>query len=158
MLMLHAWPGVIYGPRHYYTFLPVIIVLSMLGLRFMLRKARSRWHQRGGSFVLLIVSGLFAITLLLYIPEVVKSSGYPNLMSGLIHTSPFMDGEYIFCAHQVPDEDLAMMAAFHDRTAYLFWWDGEISHLEPWSLELAGELEPAGEFQARPVIGEERTD
>jgi hypothetical protein len=82
----------------------------------------------------------------------VGSYGYPNLMSGLIFTSPYMDGDYIFCAHQTPAEDTEMMEAFPDRSAWLFWWDGESSHIEPWSPGLAAVLEPAGEFEARPVL------
>lgn len=183
MLMLHAWPGVIYGPRHYYTFLPVIIALSMIGFRYLLRKARARWDDRGGSFTILSVAGLFAITLVIYIPEELRwktgpwlnidsrpielaeslaeppalvfmevgSHGYPSLLSGLTFTSPFMDGDYIFCGHQTPSEDMEMMAAFPDRSAWLFWWDGEESHMRPWSPELAQQLEPAGEFEVRPV-------
>ncbi len=69
LLLPHAWPAVIYGPRHYYTFLPIILLLSVLGLKFILSSARARWGERGGSFFFLLLAGLFGITVFLYLPE-----------------------------------------------------------------------------------------
>lgn len=184
LLLPHSWPGVIYGPRHYYTFLPVVLYLSLRGLGVLHRAAAGRWAERGGSFVFLTVAGLFGITLLLYLPErigemsgpwlAVESApyieareeaetpalifmeasqhGYPSIYSGLNYTSPFLDGEMIFCVHQSVEEDLALIRQFPERSAYLYWVDGEGEHhVVPWSGERAGELTPSRELHRPPA-------
>ncbi len=72
LLLPHAWPAVIYGPRHYFTFLPVILFLSILGLIFIIRVAKTKWGDRGGNFVFLVLAGLFGITIFLYLPEEIR--------------------------------------------------------------------------------------
>ncbi|MCK5116971.1 MAG: glycosyltransferase family 39 protein [Candidatus Aegiribacteria sp.] len=79
LLLPHAWPAVIYGPRHYYTFLPIILFLSVLGMQSILRAARARWGERGGSFFFLVLAGLFGITLFLYLPEEIRLKSGPWL-------------------------------------------------------------------------------
>lgn len=79
LLLPHAWPAVIYGPRHYFTFLPIILLLSVLGLKSIIHAARARWENRGGSFVLLVLAGLFGITLFLYLPEEIRDKSGPWL-------------------------------------------------------------------------------
>ena len=79
ILLPHAWPAVIYGPRHYYTFLPIILFLSVLGLISILRAARARWGDRGGSFFFLVLAGLFGITTFLYLPEEIRFKSGPWL-------------------------------------------------------------------------------
>lgn len=174
-LFIHYCPAIDYGPRHYFTLMPAFALLTVLGLEELAVRARSRWGSRGGSFVALSTAGLFAITLLLYLPEEIalrsgpwqtidrvperlaeeraeppalvfmeaSQHGYPNIMSGINATSPFLDGRYVFCLHQTPEEDREMMVAMPDRRPYLFWFDGSRSHLEPWTTELAEELVPA---------------
>lgn len=78
-LLAHAWPATIYGPRHYYVFLPVVIYLSLRGLGLLYRLARKRWDRRGGNFLLLVLAGLFSITLALYLPERVREMSGPWL-------------------------------------------------------------------------------
>ncbi len=185
LLLPHSWPAVIYGPRHYYTFLPVILYLSLRGLGVLHRAAARRWAERGGSFVFLTVAGLFGITLLLYLPERIgemsgpwlaveaapyreaqgtvetpalifmeaSQHGYPSIYSGLNYTSPFLDGPFIFCVHQTPEEDRAFMRHFPRRNPYLYYIDEEGGHhVEPWTEELARELTPEREMhlQNRP--------
>ena len=183
LLVAHFWPATIYGPRHYYTFLPVIIALTILGLRSLIRIAREKWGAPGGSFVLLTTLGLFCVTLFIYLPEEISRKsgpwlavdtepvravreagaatpalifmeasdhGYPNLASGMNFTSPFLDGDYVFCVHQEPEEDMEMMAALTGRSPYLFWMDADGPHAEPWSMERALGLMPSRELHPEP--------
>ncbi|MBN1434494.1 hypothetical protein JW921_07010, partial [Candidatus Fermentibacterales bacterium] len=183
LLTLHSWPAIIYGPRHYYTFLPVVIALTIVGLSFLLGNMRRRWGERGGSTLLLTILGLYLISFTLYVPWQISQRsgpwtsidrqpwlaaregaeppalvfiegsdhGYPNLLSGYIYNTALLDdGDYIFCAHQTPDEDLEMMAAYPNRGPYLFWYDGERSHIEPWSEERAESLEPSRTVHPEP--------
>jgi hypothetical protein len=174
-LFIHFCPGIDYGPRHYFTLMPFFALLTVLGLEEVVRMARTRWQDRGGSFAVLALAGLFAITLLAYLPEEVilrsnpwqaidriperlaeerteapalvfmeaSQHGYPNIMSGLVSTSPFLDGPLVFCLHQTPAEDREMMAVMPGRKHYLFWFDGSLSHLQPWTEQLAEQLVPA---------------
>ncbi len=80
LLLPHSWAAVIYGPRHYFTFLPIILFLSVMGLMFIFRAALARWGERGRNFAFLTLAGLFAITVLLYLPEEVRSKSGPWLM------------------------------------------------------------------------------
>jgi hypothetical protein len=68
-MIIHYSPSIDYGPRHYFTFLPLIMLLSVIGLREGVRIARSRWGTRGGSVTVLLATGLFLITFLVYIPD-----------------------------------------------------------------------------------------
>jgi hypothetical protein len=79
LLLPHAWPAMIYGPRHYFTFLPIILFLSVMGMIFIFRAARARWGERGGNFFFLILAGLFGITLFLYLPEEIRFKSGPWL-------------------------------------------------------------------------------
>jgi len=79
LLLPHAWPAIIYGPRHYFTFLPVILVLSLLGIGYIRGRALKKYGKRGGSFVFLVLAGLYAITLLLYLPEEIAFKSGPWL-------------------------------------------------------------------------------
>ncbi|MBN2586501.1 MAG: glycosyltransferase family 39 protein [Candidatus Fermentibacteraceae bacterium] len=76
LMWLHYCPAIDYGPRHYYTFLPVIILLSALGLREALGFAGERKGISGRNQVTVTVLGLFLVNLLVYIPEGI------NLRSG----------------------------------------------------------------------------
>lgn len=68
LMIIHYSPSIDYGPRHYYTFLPLIMLLSAIGLREGVRMSRSRWGTRGGSVAAMVTAGLFMITLLVYLP------------------------------------------------------------------------------------------
>jgi hypothetical protein len=170
----HFAASIDYGPRHYFEVFPVFVLLSAVGLREFLLAARRRWGDRGGSFTLLWVAGLFMISMLLYMPPAISfrtgpwktiddvpymlalriaeapaivfmeaaEGGYPNLMSGLNHDSPWLDGDFVFCAHQTREEDLAFMEAYPGRNAYLFWYDGTECRLAPWTPALADSLIP----------------
>ena len=191
-LFVHYCPAVDYGPRHYFTLMPFFALLTVLGLEEMVRLARKRWEARGSAFATLAAAGLFAITLLVYLPEEIavrsgpwqsidrvperlaqreaqppalifmeaSQHGYPNVMSGINASSPFLDGPYVFCLHQTPDEDREAMVALPARKPYLFWFDGSRSHLEPWTPELAEALTPARELEPRetPSTTRQRTE
>lgn len=80
LLLPHSWAAVIYGPRHYFTFLPVILFLSVMGLMFIFRSAACRWGERGRNFAFLALAGLFGITVLLYLPEEIRAKSGPWLL------------------------------------------------------------------------------
>jgi len=173
-ISLHFAASVDYGPRHYFEAFPLFLLLTAVGLREILTLARRRWGDRGGSFVVLCVAGLFSLSMTLYMPPAIAfrsgpwsdiddvpwemavrlaeppavvfmeaaEGGYPNLMSGLNHDSPWLDGDYVFCAHLTREEDLAFMEAYPGRTAYLFWFDGTECRLAPWTPALADSLTP----------------
>ncbi len=69
LMWLHYCPAIDYGPRHYFTFLPVIMVLSALGLREALHLAERKKGRLGKNMVTAFVLFLFGITLLVYMPE-----------------------------------------------------------------------------------------
>lgn len=77
LMWLHYCPAIDYGPRHYYTFLPVIILLSALGLREALGIAGDRKGVRGRNLVTVTVLGLFLVNLLVYIPEGIRLRSGP---------------------------------------------------------------------------------
>ncbi len=80
LMLLHYYPAIDYGPRHYFTFLPIIMLLSALGLREAVRYARERKGIEGSNAVAVAVLFLFMITLFIYIPEGIE------LRSGPLHT------------------------------------------------------------------------
>lgn len=80
LLLPHSWSAVIYGPRHYFTFMPVILFLSLLGLIFIFRAAKARWGEQGRNFAFLTLAGLFGITILLYLPEEIRAKSGPWLL------------------------------------------------------------------------------
>jgi hypothetical protein len=179
LMFLHYYPAIDYGPRHYFTFLPVIILLSTLGLREIVRFARRKWGRRGSNAVAVSVACLFLTNLFLYIPEGIElragpwhtidrepaeavlgvvetpaivfmqagELGYPHICSGINFNSPFLDGEIIYCAHQTPEEDTLFMQAYSGRHPYLYWFDGNSFHVEPWTRNLSEILEPTREME-----------
>lgn len=191
LLLPHAWPAVIYGPRHYFTFLPIILLMSVLGLESIFRAARARQGSRGGNFVSLVLIALFGITVFLYLPEEIRCKsgpwlaidgklweeaqeqveipavvfmeasdhGYPNILSGINFTSPFLDSDIIFCAHQTAEEDQEFMTAFPGREYYLYFVDEAGSHIiQPWDLGLAEELIPSRYLHPDPTSGRDNAE
>lgn len=180
LLWFHYSASVDYGPRHYFTLLPVMCALTAAGLGEMAGEARRRLGERGGSFVFLATAGLFAISALFYLPSQIglragrwmavdrdpidlarehctvpalvfmqaSEHGYPNIVSGLNATSPFLDGELVFCAHQEPAEDMELMAALPGRNPYLYWFDGVEGHIEEWTPDRAARLAPVRSVRA----------
>lgn len=174
LMFLHYCPAIDYGPRHYFTLLPVIMILSAIGLREVVRFARKRGGIKGSNMVAVFTFYLFLITLFVYLPEGIElrsgpwqtidrqprtaasSSvetpsivfmqaglhGYPNICSGMNFNSPFLDNEIIYCAHQTSGEDILFMQAYPGRTSYLYWFDGNSFHIEPWTERLAETIEP----------------
>lgn len=165
-MMLHYSASIDYGPRHYYTALPCFALLCAAGLS----KAASRWGCRavyaaGGLLVfstltVYIPDGIalrsgpwqsidrvpadaardFADPPAVIFMEA-SEHGYPNIVSGLEATDPFLDGDFVFCAHQEPEDDLeAMETIFSGRNAYLFWMEGSEARIEPWTASRAAEL------------------
>jgi hypothetical protein len=167
-MFVHYAAAVDYGPRHYYTTLPAFALCSALGFSEARRRwgnpavlasgalflfstlavyipdgvalRRGPWQSMDGIPLGLARSGAQA-------PAVVfmeaSEHGYPNVMSGILATDPFLDGDLVFCAHQTPEDDLeAMERVFQGRNAYLFHMEGERGVLEPWTPEAAGMLVP----------------
>lgn len=175
MLVAHYAPAIAYGPRHYFTMLPVFVFLSAYGLIRAAGWLRRRQGVTGSNKLVLFTAGLFCISLFVYLPEEISlrsgpwqaidtdahdlavenaqppavvfmqadEHGYPNICSGLLFNSPFLTGDYIFCAHQTADNDRGFMKLFPDHSFYLYWQDGSGSHLEKWSGALAEELVPS---------------
>ena len=77
LMWLHYCPAIDYGPRHYFTFLPVIMLLSAIGLREMIRYSRRRKGIYGSNIVIIFLTCLFIITLFVYIPAGVKLRSGP---------------------------------------------------------------------------------
>jgi hypothetical protein len=167
-MFIHYAAAIDYGPRHYYTTLPAFALLCALGMR----EAVRRWGNTAVLFIgALFVLTTFMVyipdgialrsgpwqsidgipsrlaTASVTPPAVVfmeaGEHGYPNIMSGLLATDPFLDGEIVFCAHQTPTEDLtAMEAVFPGRNPYLFYMEGDRGVIEPWTPERAAALVP----------------
>ena len=179
LMFLHYCPAIDYGPRHYFTFLPVILLLSVIGLREVVRYARRRRGIEGSNVVAIFIFCLFLITLFVYLPEGIElrsgpwqtidsrpritasstvetpsivfmqagQHGYPNISSGMNFNSPFLDNEIIYCAHQTPDEDILFMQAYPGRNPYLYWFDGNDFHIEPWTQNLSETIEPTRDME-----------
>jgi len=179
LMFLHYCPAIDYGPRHYFTFLPVIMLLSAAGLREAVRYARKRRGLKGSNTVAVFIFNLFLITLFVYLPEGIElrsgpwqtidsqpltaasgfvetpsivfmqagQHGYPNICSGMNFNSPFLDNEIIYCAHQTPGEDIQFMRAYSGRNPYLYWFDGNSFHIEPWTQDLSEDIEPTRDME-----------
>lgn len=185
LLSMHYSPSVDYGPRHWYTLVPVGAALGAAGLGTAARRA-GRLRVRGGEDLAAgMVLALFAITAAVYMPAAVRARsgtwqaiddevmvlaregatppavvfmqasehGWPNIVSGMNHLSPFLDGPYIFCAHQTAREDAEFMERVAGgRNAYIYHVDGGSGVLEPWSEELASRLTPARDLLPEPSV------
>lgn len=167
-MFVHYAAAIDYGPRHYYTTLPAFALLCALGMR----EAVRRWGNTAVLFIgALFVMTTFLVYIpdgialrsgpwqtIDGIPSRLAAAnatppavvfmeagehGYPNIMSGLLATDPFLDGDIVFCAHQTPAEDLAAMeAVFPGRNPYLFHMEGDQGIIEPWTPERAAALTP----------------
>jgi hypothetical protein len=157
-----------YGPRQYYTALPAFALLTAAGYRVLVKK----WGKRASLTVaaLYIISTFLVylpdgIRLRSYpwqsidsvpvelarrqalLPAVVfmeaSEHGYPNIMSGLLATDPFLRGDIIFCAHQTTREDIEHLhGIFRGRNGYLFYMKDGRAFLEQWTPGLSNELVP----------------
>jgi 4-amino-4-deoxy-L-arabinose transferase-like glycosyltransferase len=167
-MFIHYAAAIDYGPRHYYTTLPAFALLCALGMR----EAVRRWGNTAVLFIAaLFVLNTFMVYIpdgiairsgpwqtIDGIPSRLAAAnatppavvfmeagehGYPNIMSGLLATDPFLDGDIVFCAHQTPGEDMAAMeAVFPGRNPYLFYMEGDRGLIEPWTPERAAALVP----------------
>ncbi len=172
-MFIHYTAAIDYGPRHYYTTLPAFALLCALGMR----EAVRRWGNTAVLFIgALFILTTFMVYIPDGIalrsgpwqtidgipprlaeacatpPAVVfmeaGEHGYPNIMSGLLATDPFLDGDIVFCAHQTPVEDMAAMeAVFPGRNPYLFHMEGDRGFIEPWTPERAAALTPERELR-----------
>jgi hypothetical protein len=77
MMFIHYSPSTDYGPRHYFTLLPVILLLSATGISELVKLARRKWGVRGGSFAALSVMALFAISVGVYMPGAIQLRSGP---------------------------------------------------------------------------------
>lgn len=173
-MFIHYAAAIDYGPRHYYTALPAFALLTAVGMIIL----TGRWGQKaeaalGGLFLVSTVliyipdgvrlrSGPWQTIDPVPVdmaeeaverPAVVfmeaSEHGYPNIMSGLLATDPFLDGDIVFCAHQTTAEDLThIRGIFRERNAYLFYESAGEFFLEPWTESLSESLTP--EFNLRP--------
>jgi len=172
-MFIHYAAAIDYGPRHYYTTLPAFALLCALGMR----EAVRRWGNTAVLFIgTLFVLTTFMVyipdgialrsgpwqtidgipaglaTANATPPAVVfmeaGEHGYPNIMSGLLATDPFLEGDMVFCAHQTPGEDMAAMeTVFPGRNPYLFHMEGDRGVIEPWTPERAAALMPERELR-----------
>ncbi len=173
-MFIHYSASVDYGPRHYYTTLPAFALCSALGLAEARRRRGNPAVITALALFLFCTLAVYipdgvalrsgpwqsidGIPLRLAlrearVPAVIfmeaSEHGYPNIMSGLLATDPFLDGDLVFCAHQTPGEDLeAMERLFQGRNAYLFHMEGSRGVLQPWTPEAARLL--ASERSFRP--------
>ncbi len=172
-MVLHYASAIGYGPRHYYTALPSFSLLTAAGIGVLVRK----WGERAETAVaglfltatLLIYipdgvslrsgpwQAIDSIPMDLAEknaepPAVIfmesSEHGYPNILSGLAFTDPFLEGDFVFCAHQTADEDREHIEGiFSGRNPYLFYSEDGGSFIEPWSDSLANELTPERELR-----------
>ncbi len=173
-MFIHYSASIDYGPRHYYTTLPAFAFLTVLGFVLLNRKwgKRASYTIAGLFVVTLLVYIPDGIRLRstpwqsidnlplelaeknVELPAVVfmeaSEHGYPNIMSGLLATDPFLQGDIIFCAHQTTEEDLFhIQHLFAGRHAYLFYMEDRNGFIEPWSASLANSL--IAERELRPA-------
>ncbi|MCK5785081.1 MAG: glycosyltransferase family 39 protein [Candidatus Sabulitectum sp.] len=167
-MFIHYSASIDYGPRHYYTALPAFALLTAAGFAVMVKK----WGKRASltitgfyllsTFMVYIPDGIMLrsrpwqtidpipveLARRVVVPPAVvfmeaSEHGYPNIMSGLLATDPFLEGEIIFCAHQTAAEDREHLEGlFSGRNGYLFYMDGRSGFVEPWTEELARRLTP----------------
>ncbi len=171
-LIFHYAAAIAYGPRHYYTTLPSFALLTAVGITVLIRK----WKEKAFVTVagLFLVSTLMiylpdgirlrsgpwqaidSIPMSLAEqtvdpPAVVfmeaSEHGYPNILSGLLATDPFLRGDIIFCAHQTTAEDRDHInGIFLGRNPYLFHDVGSEFVIEEWSDSLSELLTPEREL------------
>jgi hypothetical protein len=167
-MFIHYAAAIDYGPRHYYAALPAFALLTATGFAVLVRKwgKRASWTIAAlyvvSTFLIYIPDGIRlrsrpwqaidSIPVQLARTEVeppavvfmeASEHGYPNIMSGLLATDPFLGGDVVFCAHQTPEEDLTHLnGIFSGRNGYLFYMEGRTGFIEPWTEELAGRLTP----------------
>lgn len=94
LMFLHYCPAIDYGPRHYFTLLPVILLLSVLGFREAVKFARRRRGTEGSNIVAVFVFCQFLITLFVYLPEGIelRSSPWQSIdRQPMITASNFVD-------------------------------------------------------------------
>ena len=167
-MFIHYAAAIDYGPRHYYTALPAFALLTAAGFGVLVRK----WGKRASMAIagLYVISTLMVyipdgirlrsrpwqtldsvpveLARLQVVPPAVvfmeaSEHGYPNIMSGLLATDPFLQGDIIFCAHQTTGEDMEhLQGIFNGRNGYLFYMEGRTGFMEPWTEELANRLTP----------------
>ncbi|MCK4504962.1 MAG: hypothetical protein KAW14_05050, partial [Candidatus Aegiribacteria sp.] len=77
LMFIHYCPAIDYGPRHYFTFLPVILLLSVVGLREAVQYARRRKGIEGSNMVAVFTFSLFLITVFVYLPEGIELRSGP---------------------------------------------------------------------------------
>ena len=172
-MFVHYAAAIDYGPRHYYTALPSFALLTAAGISVLIRK----WKEKAIVTVtgLFLVSTLMiylpdgvrlrsgpwqaidSIPMNLAEktvdpPAVVfmeaSECGYPNILSGLIATDPFLQGDIVFCAHQTTAEDRENInGIFLGRNPYLFHAVGSEFLIEPWSDSLSELLTPERELR-----------
>lgn len=172
-MFVHYTAAIDYGPRHYYTTLPAFALLCALGFRVAYR----RWGNAAvlaiaslfaiSTLMVYIPDGIALrsrpwqsidrIPERLAIENTVTPAvvfmeagehGYPNIMSGLLFTDPFLDGDIVFCAHQTPEEDMtALRTVFPGRNPYLFYMEGDRGFIEAWTPEGAASLTPERELR-----------
>ncbi len=172
-MFAHYAAAIDYGPRHYYTTLPAFALLCALGFR----EAVHRWGNRAvmfslslfawSTFLVYIPDGIAlrsgpwqsidgiperlareSVTTPAVVFMEAGEHGYPNIMSGMLATDPFLDGGTVFCAHQTPLEDMeAMDRVFPGRNPYLFYMSGGQGFIEPWTLDRAAALQPERELR-----------
>jgi len=174
-MFVHYAAAIDYGPRHYFTTLPAFALLCALGFREAVRR-RGNWAVLFFSALFLTATLMVYIPDGIVLrsgpwqsidgipvrlarryaesPAVVfmeaGEHGYPNIMSGMLATDPFLDGDIVFCAHQTPEDDIeAMEKLFQGRTPYLFYMRERQGYLEPWTQERARALTP--ERHLRPL-------
>lgn len=167
-MFIHYAAAVDYGPRHYYTVLPSFALLSASGISVIVRKYGDTAATAIAGLFLVSTAFIYipdGIALRsspwqtidnqpaalaadrVQIPAVVfmeaSEHGYPNIMSGILATDPFLKGDVVFCAHQTPNEDMELIQGiFKGRNPYLFYAAGRECFIEPWSDSLANILSP----------------
>ncbi len=77
LLVAHYAPAIAYGPRHYFTMIPIFIFLSASGISIFIKYMKSKFKQRGSDFAVLVIGGLFCITLFIYLPEEISLRSGP---------------------------------------------------------------------------------
>ena len=165
-MFIHYAAAIDYGPRHYYTTLPAFALLTAVGFGVLVRKwgkpasmviaglyivctllvyipdgirLRSRPWQTIDSIPVQLAETRVVPPAVVFMEA--SEHGYPNIMSGLLATDPFLKGDILFCAHQTTEEDKEhLQDLFSHRNGYLFYMEGRTGYLEPWTEELADQL------------------
>lgn len=77
LLVAHYAPAIAYGPRHYFTMIPIFIFLSSLGISIFIKYYTRKFGLRGSNFAVLVIAGLFCITIFTYLPEEISLRSGP---------------------------------------------------------------------------------